>query len=600
MITVPERWQQAIDLLDYAYQPIVNIHTGVAVGHEALLRNYREAGFDSIHEVFDNASKEKVLFRVDLALREKAIRKYAERGFYDKATLFFNIDNRLLGMTDYVPGYTESILDRYNLHAGNVCFEISERHDLAGSVDAAVILAQYKKQHYKIAIDNFGTGYCGLRLLYQSDVDFIKIDRTFIKDLDKDSKKKLFVSSIVNIAHILGITVLGEGVETEGELLACGKVGCDLVQGYLIQKPTTDAGKIRLHYDVVEKINRSDKRHKDNDEKLIHSQMATIGPLNETLNIPEVFEAFRTSSGNSFFPVVNANNEPTGIIRESDFKKYLYSPFGKEVLTNKSIGKRLKDFTVRCPVAEINKQVEKILEIFSLEEESDGIIITENGRYIGFLSTRSLLRILNEKNLDFARDQNPLTRLPGNNLIIRYLSEIVNNRATSCDAVYFDFDNFKPFNDRYGFRMGDRAIIMFTEILRKHLPLHEAFIGHIGGDDFFVGFGESEGRKKGVNQKLIEIIDAFSSAAASLYDTEDRRRGYIVSLDREGNERRFPLLTVSAAVIHIPRGERNCSVDTIVSRITLLKKRAKGSPDHLAWADIQEDHAEKMVNSFSG
>ena len=67
---------------------------------------------------------------------------------------------------------------------------------------------------------------------------------------------------------------------------------------------------------------------------------------------------------------------------------------------------------------------------------------------------------LSEKNIAIARDQNPLTKLPGNTLITAYISETLNDLENTYVYVYFDFDNFKPFNDSYGFRIGDRAILL--------------------------------------------------------------------------------------------------------------------------------------------
>lgn len=179
-----------------------------------------------------------------------------------------------------------------------------------------------------------------------------------------------------------------------------------------------------------------------------------------------------------------------------------------------------------------------------------------------------------------------MTKLPGNNLINQHLAEIVSNTGSFYHTVYLDFDNFKPFNDRYGFRMGDRAIIMFTEILKKHIPVHEAFIGHIGGDDFFVGFEHEDNNEAHVLEKVSGLVKIFSHEVASLYDAADRERGYIISRDREGVEKSFPLLSVSAAVLKIPPGERSFSIDTIGSHSAFLKKMAKASPDHVAFADI--------------
>jgi hypothetical protein len=100
-------------------------------------------------------------------------------------------------------------------------------------------------------LDDFGTGYSGLKTLYYLDPQYIKIDRFFITDILKDKKKKLFISNIINIAHQSGIKVLAEGVETLDELNVCRDIGCDLAQGYYIQKPVKSIGSLQFEYPHV-------------------------------------------------------------------------------------------------------------------------------------------------------------------------------------------------------------------------------------------------------------------------------------------------------------------------------------------------------------
>ncbi|MDZ7641484.1 MAG: GGDEF domain-containing protein [Desulfurivibrio sp.] len=102
---------------------------------------------------------------------------------------------------------------------------------------------------------------------------------------------------------------------------------------------------------------------------------------------------------------------------------------------------------------------------FSSQSRLRGILVTDNGRYQGFLNANALLKLLSDKNLEEARNQNPLTRLPGNFLINRFISDALGDLENEYIYVYFDFDNFKPFNDKYGLRQGDRAILMFADIL---------------------------------------------------------------------------------------------------------------------------------------
>ncbi|MCA1908712.1 MAG: diguanylate cyclase, partial [Magnetospirillum sp.] len=212
------------------------------------------------------------------------------------------------------------------------------------------------------------------------------------------------------------------------------------------------------------------------------------------------------------------------------------------------------------------------------------IIIVDDMKYVGFLSAHSLLRVINEKNLAAARDQNPLTKLAGNNLIHEYVSEALGATDVEYVLAYFDFDNFKPFNDKYGFRLGDRAILLFAELLAKALPRDTSFPAHVGGDDFFGGF-----RRMGFEESLrvaSDLCTAFARDVESFYDDETRRQGHIVGQDRVGNIVRFPLMTVSAAIVHLPAGRPLFSVDDVSQLIAELKKSAKKSPNRVASASL--------------
>jgi len=246
------------------------------------------------------------------------------------------------------------------------------------------------------------------------------------------------------------------------------------------------------------------------------------------------------------------------------------------------------DFVVKCPVSEIHTRIEKILEYFAMDENSEGILLTENGKYLGFLSARSLLNVINEKNITMARDQNPLTKLPGNTMVHEYIEQMLADSSSAHTIAYFDFDNFKPFNDRYGFRQGDRAILLFADILKKASGTGKFFTGHIGGDDFFAGFKVTDANKSSVNNRLKQIIYKFRDDALSLNDANDREKGYIVSIDREGFERKFPLLSVSAAVIHVPEKHERMTLEEVGFIIADLKKKAKHSPEKIAFLSLSD------------
>ena len=231
---------------DFAMQAIVNTETGKTFGYELLLR-HKDPGF-SIPAFFDAAYEAGALHKVDLTLREKAFEKIVKVPFFKEVVFFYNIDNRILLDEGYKPGKTESMLDSVGLLRDNICFEVSERHEIRKKKQYQNIFVSYKNRSFLVAIDDYGSGHSGLRALYNFEPDFIKIDRFLIHNLFYDPKKRLFVSTLVNMAHKMGVKVIAEGVETEHELLGCLECGCDLVQGYYIQKPTQNVSELKKKY----------------------------------------------------------------------------------------------------------------------------------------------------------------------------------------------------------------------------------------------------------------------------------------------------------------------------------------------------------------
>ena len=142
---------------------------------------------------------------------------------------------------------------------------------------------------------------------------------------------------------------------------------------------------------------------------------------------------------------------------------------------------------------------------------------------------------------------NPLTRLPGNITITRQIQSRL-DKGEIFAVGYADVDFFKPFNDRYGFSRGDEVLKMVGRLIRNIVKEKQpvgSFVGHVGGDDFiFI-----------MNCDVIEnsagrITEYFDKLIMTFYDTLDRENGHIASVDREGNKKFFPLMTLSIGVSH--------------------------------------------------
>ncbi len=142
-----------------------------------------------------------------------------------------------------------------------------------------------------------------------------------------------------------------------------------------------------------------------------------------------------------------------------------------------------------------------------------------------------------------AENANPLTKLPGNNMIHEEIEKRIKGKKKFV-AVYSDLDNFKAFNDKYGIGAGDQAIKLTAQIMKEAVRKGSAgdFLGHEGGDDFIILTLPEK-----MEAVTAHICAEFDKQVRQFYSAEDQAQGFIVSKDREGNIKQFPIMTISLA-----------------------------------------------------
>ena len=177
------------------------------------------------------------------------------------------------------------------------------------------------------------------------------------------------------------------------------------------------------------------------------------------------------------------------------------------------------------------------------------------------------------------RAQSPLTGLPGS-IQFQEEMELRLRRQADFALLYCDLDNFKAYNDKYGFLRGDRVIQMTARALQEtamQVGGVDAFVGHIGGDDFVVV--AELGREQAVAESVIARFDA---EILSVYDDIDREQGYIETLSRRGEPQRFPIVAMSIGVVTTARRTFSHYAETVVvaTEMKALMKKTAGS----SWA----------------
>ncbi|MBI5440158.1 MAG: adenylate/guanylate cyclase domain-containing protein [Deltaproteobacteria bacterium] len=208
--------------------------------------------------------------------------------------------------------------------------------------------------------------------------------------------------------------------------------------------------------------------------------------------------------------------------------------------------------------------------------------VVRAGDELGALSQAFSEMALKVKRLEEASlDANSLTRLPGGVAI----ENVLRHRLASSTPLAFciaDLDNFKAFNDRYGYALGSEVIKVLAGALRNAVAAHGTkadFLGHVGGDDFVLI--TSPDRYRSVCEAAIREFDA---SVPGFYSDEDRARGHIVGLTRQGQEVRFPLVTVSIAVVTNEHYSFGNHIE-VAERAAELKEYAKSLPGSVCVAD---------------
>lgn len=174
------------------------------------------------------------------------------------------------------------------------------------------------------------------------------------------------------------------------------------------------------------------------------------------------------------------------------------------------------------------------------------------------------------------KGSNPLTGLPGTPSIEHEISKRIHSRSKYA-VCYLDLDNFKAYNDKYGYEQGDKAIIFTSKILIQAMAKErnaDDFLGHIGGDDFIIV--TTPERVEGI---CSFVIDNFDLNIPVFYAEEDMKKGYIETIDRRGNPHRFPFMTLSIGVATNERRTFNSplEVSAIATEMKQYSKTFTGS-----------------------
>ena len=560
------------DALYPVFQPIVDLKDASVHAHEALIRGPQGSPLQSADALLRAAQDEGLLYELELFCVFLALRQWGR--LRQPGRLFLNISARALERLVAVGGTNTLARTMRGLEVSPrmVVLEITE-HERVHDMDALVEVA--KELHavgLSLALDDFGDGRSSLRLWSQIRPDIVKIDKYFSGDISCNADKLKTLQALLQIADVFGTALVAEGIENEADLRVIRDLGIAYGQGYFLGRPCQDvqsqilaaAGGV-LHDSRVAVM--PEQRYVARMGQLRHLSLIHAPAVGRSASNDEVATIFLARSELHALAVVD-DERPVAIINRQHFMDHYATLYFREIFGKKSC---LLHANMEPRLIERNHDVGELIGILTSQDQrylSDGFIVTENGRYVGLGTGDQLVRSVTELRLEAARHANPLTFLPGNIPISLHIKRLLDSGGEFV-ACYIDMNNFKPFNDHYGYWRGDEMIRLLARLATAHSDPQRDFVGHVGGDDFLILFQSSDWRSR-----CERIVTEFSAQARDLYDEPARLCGGIHAEDRHGVMRFFPFTTISIGAVDICCGGFDEAED-VATQAALAKHEAK-------------------------
>lgn len=523
------------------YQPILSLPSSQIVGYEALSRFILKGESISPHKAFHMAEDMGILGDLDIMCRERSVLNFPKEL---NSLLFLNISPSYLTSEYFGKNKTLELVESAGLRPEFVVLELSEVERVKDVELLKRAIGHYKSLGFLVGIDDIGTGYNSLQLLLELDghLDFVKFPRELVNGVSRSKIKYQLLKVLTEVSLQMGIRPIYEGVEQEEDVKTLYyDLKAHLFQGFYFAKPMPAAEIIKFQPGITLKVRE--------EEEYIQGEIPALIKLDPKEKFHKLLDLLENLQKRYFF-------------LDLDRKKYLVDSWKLKYSLNQKLRnlfyyKDLEEVVGKLSSLFMNLEdlpyiSPEALKIKSLLEEllssSHDFVLLKRGQEIQILEKQHLLDIFYKELSKELLDKNPLTQLPGNAAIREKIEEL-SKREEYFYVCYLDLDNFKAFNDTYGFYLGDQMIKkvgLFLSLFEKENP-NKRFVGHIGGDDFIILLLE-DGTSRLI-EELLELIKNLQKELLAFYSQEDRERGYFVGKDREENLREFPIASISAVLL---------------------------------------------------
>ena len=560
--------------LSAVFQPLLDCRAHSYMGFEGLIRGPENHPLHSPDALFGAARRNQMGLELEHACLQTILTAFARLRLPGK--LFINASPACLLDPRFKNVETQVFMRQLGLPPSRVVIEVTENQEITDFPEIQATLAHFRSLGFQIAIDDLGEGFSNLRMWSEIRPEYVKIDRHFITGIGQDDLKFQFVKAMQDLAETCSAHIIAEGIETAADLQTVRDLGIAHGQGFFIARPhaspLNSPNQQVLDMLCSRRVAVFPQAMAGNSITTARTLLHYIEPIAHHADNDQVFLRFESEPQLEVLPVVEGDI-PVGLINRHTLIDRFARPFRRELYGKKPCTLFMDPAPL---VVDENATVQELGLILSRAARHylfDGFIVTSQGRYTGVGSGHDLMALITEMQISAARYANPLTQLPGNVPLNEHIDRLL-NAGVRFAACYADLDNFKPFNDVYGYRRGDDVIQLLGQILVEVADARLDFVGHIGGDDFLILFQSNDWEAR-----CARALKLFDERVMPIFSAEDLQRGGLIGENRRGEVVLHPLpaLSIGALMAESCYYESHHEISTAAADAKKQAKKQRGS-----------------------
>jgi EAL domain-containing protein (putative c-di-GMP-specific phosphodiesterase class I)/GGDEF domain-containing protein/CBS domain-containing protein len=566
--------------LQSLFQPILDLDSGHIHGYEGLIRGPSDSMLHSPLALLKAADQAGLRAEIEILCVEVIIGDYARLKL--DANLFINLSPRFLNCATATLERLLHILKTNQMAPERIVIELTEDSSPDQMGDLGDCLDRYRELGLRFALDDLGEGYSSLRRWSEHRPHYVKIDKHFTSGINQDPVKLQFVRSLQQIAVNSGAKLIAEGIETRAEFAIMREIGISLGQGYFIARPNNTAPGISIEAMDAAKSPAAGRGHSASSFLIRTNKLLIDAPYLQPGDSNEIaLDTFNSHPHLHALAVVESGR-PIGLINRYTLVDHFSRVYVRELHGRRTCTQFMDTSPLVVDKATPVEELSKLVIHKGKATFTDGFIITDNGQYLGLGSGYDLMEVIMQLQIAAARYSNPLTQLPGNVPINNHIQQLLDDGSRFW-AAYCDLDNFKPFNDIYGYDRGDEIILLLSGILKDEVDTSRDFLGHIGGDDFFILF-----RSEDWEERCQSILSQFAFRCHGLFQDRHLADGGYYSEDRCGRTVFHPLPSLSIGIVTVD-SDTYQSHHEVAGAATVAKKQAKKTSGNSLFVERRQE-----------